>query len=174
MCRYRSRALRIVMIGAAIAAPLSIAAQTPAPAERVRFDEAVARAIARNPSTAIAAAGILRAEALLTEARSAAFLQVNGNVTTTTLNRGVEFDGATVTPRNQLTASLDLRVPLYAPARWARRAQADDGRRVAAANADEVRRETAFAAAWEAGRALSWEQAAAEALAAGAESAVGT
>jgi len=135
------------MIGAAIAAPLSIAAQTPAPADRVRFDEAVARAIARNPSTAIAAAGILRAEALLTEARSAAFLQVNGNVTTTTLNRGVEFDGATVTPRNQLTASLDLRVPLYAPARWARRAQADDGRRIAAANADEVRRQTAFAAA---------------------------
>src|SRR5919198_60635 len=107
-------ALRIVMIGAAIAAPLQIAAQTPAPAGRVTFDEAVARAIARNPSTAIAAAGILRAEALLTEARSAALLQVNGNVTTTTLNRGVEFAGATVTPRNQATGTLDLRMPLYA------------------------------------------------------------
>jgi outer membrane protein TolC len=144
---YGSRGLRIVMIGAAIVAPLGIVAQTPVPAERVTFAEAIARAVARNPSTAIAAAGILRAEALLTEARSAALLQVNGNVTTTTLNRGVEFDGATVTPRNQLSATLDMRMPLYTPARWARRTQADDGRRVAAANADEVRRQIAFAAA---------------------------
>src|SRR5206468_6778587 len=147
MCRYRSRALRIVMIGAAIAGPLSIAAQAPAPAEGVRFDEAVARAIARNPSSAIAAAGILRAEALLAEARSATLLQVNGNVTTTTLNRGVEFDGATVTPRNQATGSLDVRMPLYAPARWARRVQADDTRRVAEANVDDIKRQTAFATA---------------------------
>jgi len=130
-----------------LAVPAPSPAQTPVPAERVTFDDAIARAIARNPSTAIAAAGILRAEALLTEARSAALLQVNGNVTTTTLNRGVEFDGATVTPQNQLTATLDVRIPLYAPARWARRTQADDGRRVATANVEEVKRQTAFAAA---------------------------
>jgi outer membrane protein len=117
------------------------------PTERVTFDEAISRAIAGNPSTAIAAAGILRAEALLIEARSGGRLQVNGNVTTTTLNRGVEFDGATVTPRNQATASLDVRMPLYAPVRWARRAQAEDGHRIAAANAEEMKRQTAFAAA---------------------------
>jgi len=70
-------------------------AQPPVPTERVTFEEAIKRAIEKNPSSAIAAAGILRAEALLTEARSAARLQVNGSVITTTLNRGVEFDGAT-------------------------------------------------------------------------------
>src|SRR5713101_6137325 len=127
----------------------SVAAQTPAPApvERVTFDEAIRRAVEKNPSAAIAAAGILRAEALLSGARSASRVQVNGNVTTTTLNSGVEFQGATVTPRNQLNASLDLRLPLYAPARWARTAQAADAKRVAEASADEVRRQTSLATA---------------------------
>ena len=44
--------------------------------------------------------GILRAEGLLRQARAATRLQVNGNVTTTTLNTGVEFQGSTVTPQN--------------------------------------------------------------------------
>jgi outer membrane protein TolC len=124
-----------------------VSAQPPAPSERATFDEAIQRAVRNNPSAAIAAAGILRAEALLMEARSASRLQVNGNVTTTTLNRGVEFDGAIVTPRNQLGASLDARLPLYAPARWARTAQADEARHVAEASADDVRRQTALATA---------------------------
>ena len=72
---------------------------------------------------------------------------MNGNVTTTTLNRGIEFSGATVTPRNQLSASLDVRLPLYAPARWARTAQAADARHVAEAGAEDVRRQTALATA---------------------------
>jgi len=147
MCRHRSRAFCLLIIGAAVVGSVPAAAQTPAPAERVTFDQAIARAVGRNPSTAIAAAGILRAEALLTEARSAALPQVNVNVITTTLNRGVEFDGATVTPQNQAAAMLEVRMPLYAPARWARRTQAEDGRRIAAANVDDVRRQTAFAAA---------------------------
>jgi len=125
----------------------TLAAQTPATAERVTFDEAIRRAVEKNPSSAIAAAGILRAEALLSDARSASRVQVNGNVTTTTLNSGVEFQGSTVTPRNQLSAGLDVRLPLYAPARWARTAQAADAKRVAEASADQVRRQTTLATA---------------------------
>jgi len=125
----------------------ALIAQVPVPTERVTFDEAVQRAIRNNPSVAIATAGILRAQALLVEARSATRLQVNGNVTTTTLNRGVEFDSQTVTPQSQLAAALDLRYPLYAPARWAQRAQADTARRVAEIGADDVRRQTALATA---------------------------
>ena len=142
-------AIIIAMTMLVVAQPFRAAliAQPPAPSERVTFDEAIQRAVRNNPSAAIAAAGILRAEALLMEARSASRLQVNGNVTTTTLNRGVEFDGAIVTPRNQLGASLDVRLPLYAPARWARTAQADEARHVAEASADDVRRQTALATA---------------------------
>jgi outer membrane protein TolC len=133
--------------GGASFAPTALLAQPPAPAERVTFDEAIQRAVRNNPSVAIAAADILRAEALLLEARSATRLQANGNVTTTTLNRGVEFDGQTVTPQSQLAATLDVRYPLYAPARWAHRAQADEARHVAEAGADDVRRQTALATA---------------------------
>jgi outer membrane protein TolC len=122
-------------------------AQTPAPIERVSFDEAIKRAIEKNPSTAIAAAGILRAEALLTEAQSATRLQVNGTINTTTLNRSVDFDGSVVSPRNQVTAALDVRMPLFAAARWARRAQAQDQKGIANLSAADTRRQTALATA---------------------------
>jgi outer membrane protein TolC len=122
-------------------------AQAPPPVERVTFDEAIRRAVEKNPSAAIAAAGILRAEGLLLDARSASRLQVNGTVSTTTLNTGVEFQGVTVTPRNSLLATADIRMPLFAPARWARTAQAGDTKRVAEANVEEVKRQTALATA---------------------------
>lgn len=125
----------------------SLAAQPPNPLERVTFEEAVTRAVRNNPSVATAAASILRAEGLLDQARAGSRLQVNGSVVTTTLNRGVEFDGTRVTPRNQLAATLDVRMPLYAPARWARAAQAADNKEVAELSADDVRRQTALATA---------------------------
>src|SRR5688572_19791979 len=106
----------------------TVYAQTPAPVERVTFQQAVDRAIANNPSTAIAAAGILRAEGLLRQARAATMLQVDGNVTTTTLNRGVSFEDTVVSPRHQVTGSLTLDQPIVAAAAWARRAQAQDNR----------------------------------------------
>src|SRR5204863_8821660 len=89
----------------------------------------------------------LRADGLLMDARSAARLQVKGTVTTTTLNTGVEFQDTTVTPRNSLTASGDIRMPLFAPARWARAAQAGDAKLVAQANAEEIHRQTSLATA---------------------------
>ena len=106
-------------------------AQTPAPVERVTFQQAIDRAIANNPSTAVAAAGILRAEGLLRQARAATLLQVDGNVTTTTLNKGVSFEDTIVSPRHQITASLTLDQPIIAAAAWARRAQAQDNRQIA-------------------------------------------
>jgi outer membrane protein TolC len=145
----RGFAARYVVLALLVAQPFraALGAQPPTPVERVTFDEAIARATKNNPSAAIAAAGILRAEGLLAEARSGSRLQVNGSVVTTTLNRGVEFDGSVVTPRNQVTAGLDVRMPLYAPARWARTAQAGDAKRVAEVGAEDVRRQTALATA---------------------------
>ena len=156
---FRSILAAAVVLGGAGVAPSPLLAQTPppadrapeqtppAPVERVSFTEAIQRAIERHPSTAIAAAGILRAEALLSEAQANTRLQVNGNVTTTTLNRGVKFEETTVMPRNQITAGLDVRMPLYAPARWARRAQAQDAKDIADLTAADLRRQTALATA---------------------------
>jgi len=122
-------------------------AQTPAPMERVSFPDAVKRAVDKNPSSAIAAANILRADALLAEARAGTRLQINGNLTTTTLNRGVEFQDTTVVPRNSVTANLDLRMPLVAPVRWARRTQAEDAKHVAELGESTAHRQTALATA---------------------------
>src|ERR1041384_7131905 len=95
------------------------AAQAPAPARRVTFDEAIALAIDHNPTIRGAATAILRAEGLIRQARAATLVPINGNVTTTTLNTGVEFQGTTVTPRNSLAASLTVDQPIVAAAGWA-------------------------------------------------------
>jgi outer membrane protein TolC len=121
--------------------------QAPVPVERLTFQQAIDRAIKNNPAIASAAAGILRAEGLLSQARSATLLQVTGAVQTTTLNRGVEFDGATVTPRHQITSSLTIDMPIVAAADWARRAQAQDNRAIADLSATETRRQIALATA---------------------------
>ena len=113
----------------------------------VTFDEAIRTATAKHPTVAEAAASILRAQGLLDEARAAGRPRVSGSVTTTTLNTGVTFDDITVTPRNQVAASLTVDVPLVAASTWARRALADDGTRVAEAGAAEARRQVALATA---------------------------
>src|SRR5205085_455736 len=94
-----------------------------------------------------AAAAILRAEALLAQTRSATRLQINANATSTTLNKGIEFQDTTVTPQTSVTGTLDIRFPLYAPAAWARRLEASDTRDIANLSAAESRRQTALATA---------------------------
>jgi len=122
-------------------------AQGPVVVERVTFQQAIDRAIANNPSAVVAAAGILRAEGLLAQARAGSMLQVTGSIQTTTLNKGVEFQGATVQPRTQLNASLTLDQPIVAAAAWARRAQAKDNVQIAELSGVETRRQIALATA---------------------------
>src|SRR5262245_51271705 len=113
--RYVCAVLLFVHPATANAQP-TVPAQTtptvPAPVVRVTFAEAIKRAQDRNPTVTEAATGILRAEALIRQSRAATLLQVTGSVTTTTLNRGVEFSGTTVTPRNSLTAGLSADMPI--------------------------------------------------------------
>src|SRR5256886_13497446 len=119
----------------------------PAPVARITFADAVRRAQEKNPTVAAAAAGIVRAEGLVRQARAATVVQLAGNITTTTLNQGVEFAGQTVTPRNSLTASLTADMPIVAAAAWARRAQAQDARTIADLTVADTRRQIAFATA---------------------------
>jgi outer membrane protein TolC len=122
-------------------------AQTPTPVERVSFEEAIRRAVAENPTVAIAAAGILRADGLLRQARSATGVQLTGNLTTTTLNTGSEFQDTTVVPRNQVAVSGTATMPILAASAWARRAEAMDNQQVAELNVADIRRQVALAAA---------------------------
>jgi outer membrane protein TolC len=125
----------------------TVLAQPPTPVERVTFQQAIDRATRNNPSAAVAAAVILRADGLLRQARAATLPQVNGSIVTTTLNTGVSFEGATVTPQNQVTASLTADMPIVAAAAWARRTQAQDNVAVAQLAAAETRRQIAMSTA---------------------------
>ena len=139
-----SRASVAVALSAVV---VVVEAQTPAPVVRVTFAEAIARAQEKNPTVAVAAAGIVRAEGLVRQARAATLLQLSGNLTTTTLNTGIEFAGQTVTPQNSLTASVSASMPIVAAAAWARRAQAEDSRNVAELSVADVKRQIALATA---------------------------
>jgi outer membrane protein TolC len=127
--------------------PAIVVAQAPTPSERVTFEEAIRRAVEKNPTVVAAATGILRAEGLIRQARAATRPQIGGTVTTTTLNTGVEFQGSVVTPQNQITASLTADMPIVAAAAWARRAQAEDTKAVSQLALADARRQIAFATA---------------------------
>jgi outer membrane protein len=163
-----SRAMLAITIGVTLAAP-AYAQQTPTPAapqtpagapqaptapapppvppERVTFDDAVRRALERNPSVVSAAAEILRAEGLLKQARAVILpgVEVTGSNTTLDDSRGLA--GQTFTPQNTFNAVLSVSMPLFAPAQWARRVQAADNTRVAAAGVEDVKRQIAVATA---------------------------
>ena len=119
----------------------------PAPVIRLGFPEAIQRAQDNNPTVAAAVAGILRADALVGQARAATLLQLSGNVAWTTLNRGVDFDGVTVTPQSQVTATIAANMPVLAAAAWARRTQAMDNKAIAELNVADVKRQVALATA---------------------------
>jgi outer membrane protein TolC len=128
-------------------ATTSRAQTAPAPVVRVTFPEAIQRAQDNNPTVAAAASGILRADALLGQARAATLLQVTGNVTWTILNHGVEFSGVTVTPRSQVAAAINADMPILAAAAWARRAQAQDAKDISELSLADTKRQVALATA---------------------------
>jgi outer membrane protein len=147
--RYGNVALCALAILAAHAytRDVLVAQTAPVPASRVTFKEAIDRAIEKNPNVAAAASGILAAEGLIRQARAGTLTRVFADITWTNLNRGVEFEGSTVTPRSQVTASVTAGQPILAGAAWARRAQAADTKNVAELNVANTKRQIAFATA---------------------------
>jgi outer membrane protein len=125
-------------------APASPAAGVP---EKISFDEAIRRAITGNPSVVIAAQEILRAQALLAEARSLILPNVNVSGTNTTINGSRGIGNEIFTPQNVFYAALPVSMPLFDPALWARRVQALDAQHVAEASAEDVKRQIAVATA---------------------------
>ncbi len=130
-----------------VAATAPPAAAQQAAMDRLTFDEAIERAVTRNPTIEQAAAGILRAEALLQQVRSLSLPTLDATLTTRTIGPVQKFAGESINPRTQLTTSAVLGVPLLTPARWALRAQARDQVLVAQRSAADARREIAVAAA---------------------------
>lgn len=139
-----SRAAILAAWAALVCAPLG--AQTPA-TESLTFDAAVARALERNPSVAIAATNILRSEAILQQARAVTRPRLTATVTNTTLDSGRSFGDETVQPQNQSLFGVSASAPVLAGASWAARAQAEDQIGIARLSVADVRRQIAVAAA---------------------------
>jgi outer membrane protein TolC len=132
---------------AALDAPVAQAAAQPLAMERLSFDQAIARAIERNPTVAIAATNILRSEAILQQVRAFTLPRAAGRFTNTTLDTGLQFDDQTVQPRNQSLFGATVSAPILAAAQWAARAQAMDQVEIARLSVTDVRRQIAVAAA---------------------------
>jgi outer membrane protein TolC len=115
--------------------------------EQLTFEEAVSRATSRNPSVGEAAQAILRAEALLSEARSVFQPLVYGNMGTAVLDAARGFSGNIVQPRTQTAFSATASYPVLAASRWAAKNQAADRVGTARAGAEETRLQVAVSAA---------------------------
>lgn len=151
-------ALVFFSVGLAVVGVAEGAEAPPAPAPaRITLQDAVKRALVRNPTVAVAAAEIERADALIRQARAGMFPSLTGNALYTRLDddrytrvRDVNGNvlGTTLTaPANQLSGNLTLTVPLLAPQVWAQSWRATDNRRIAEASAVDLQRQVALAVA---------------------------
>jgi outer membrane protein TolC len=150
----RDRLLRAALVVALVPAtratgqaPPPAAPAAPAALERVTFDEAVQRAVEHNPSIGEASQAILRAQALLDQARAAYLPTLYAAAGTTVLDAARGFDGAVTQPRTQSAVNGTLRIPILAASSWAAKNQASDQLRIARISADETRRQVGLTAA---------------------------
>lgn len=125
------------------------AGSTPAPtlgraAPKVGFEDAIQRAMTRNPNTQIAAEEIHRAQALVEQARAGWLPQLNVNATYTRLDADRVLGDRIVLPKNILNANLTLSVPILAPRAWSATARAKDNREFAKLTYADTRRQIAL------------------------------
>ena len=140
--RARAWALLVAVTAGAPSAPAHAESPT-----QLTLEQAVARALARNPTVTVALAEIDRADALLGQARAASYPSLLGTAYYTRLDSDRRINGNLVAAENQYGGNLVLTVPLLAPSAWAQGRHADDTRRIAEAGAADVRRQLAVAAA---------------------------
>jgi outer membrane protein len=144
---YGVSAFRRTMVAVLLFASTAYAQTTPPPMESVTLDQAVERALKNNPTVAQAAQGILRAEALLQQARAATMPNVNANFTGILNSTERRFDDVVTSPRMQGTFSASAAMPVLAAAGWAARNQARDQVEVANLSTADVRTNIAVATA---------------------------
>jgi outer membrane protein TolC len=113
----------------------------------VEFDDAIQRALDKNPTIAGAATTISRAEALLEQARAVTLPSVSAALSSATLNTGVSFSGLVAQPRTQVTMSATAAMPVLAAATWAAVTQSRDQITVSKLSVAETRQQVAVAAA---------------------------
>ena len=137
------RAFVVAFVGVCVAATPGFAQAI----ERLTFQEAIDRATRNNPTIAQAAAGIMRAEAILQQVRSSSRPLVNASFTTNVIDPVTRFSGVSIVPRTQTQTLGTVSVPILTPVAWAQRNQAADQVFVSQQTETDVRRQVAVAAA---------------------------
>jgi outer membrane protein TolC len=134
------------MAAAIAVAGSALRAQGPAPAA-VTFEQAIARALDRNPTIAQAATAIARADVLLREARTALLPTAVMRVTNVTIDEARGFSEGVFQPQNQFLFAPNVTVPIMAQRQWSAIGQARDQVEVANKSTAEVRQRVAISAA---------------------------
>ncbi len=134
-----------VLASLVLLCPAGLSAQTTPPTESVTLDQAVERALKNNPTVGQAIQGILRAEALLQQARAVTLPQVNASFTGVVNSTERKFDDVVTSPRMQGTIAASASMPVLAAAAWAARNQAKDQIEVANLSSADVRTNIAVA-----------------------------
>lgn len=125
------------------AAPLpSNATSTPlsAPVEKVTLDQAVARALAKNPTARTALEQVRQVSAQMEQVRSASLPVLTAGAGYNRLDRDRRLNGAVILGKDQLSGNVALSVPLISGRSWANWARAVDLIDIARANETDIRR----------------------------------
>ena len=115
---------------------------------KLTFAQAIDRALSQNPSFALSAADVARAEALVAQAQAGAnplHPTVTANATATALDGARTLGDRVLVPQASFNANITLNVPLVSAQRWAQTWRATDMLNVTKANAADVRRQVAVA-----------------------------
>jgi outer membrane protein len=115
--------------------------------EKLTLEEAVRRAVARNPTALIAEQEIRRAEGILKEARAPSLPFLGANALATRNDAERDLAGRPIAPLSSRSANLNLTVPLFAPQRWLSWAHAGEQVDIARTSLEDARRFVAVAAA---------------------------
>ncbi len=139
-----------LVLAAALASAVAAADEGPEPvaaAREVSFDEALQRAVERNPTALQAIEELGRAQALVEEARAPSLPQLALNGVLTQLDGPRVLNGSIVLlPGTSFNADVMLTIPVLLPAKWAQWAHATDQVAIAQVSVAEARRQLAIAA----------------------------
>ena len=107
----------------------------------VGFEEAVQRAMSRNPTAELATEEVRRSEALVQQARSSWLPTLTANGTYTRLDADRVLGDRVIAGANSINANLILTVPLIAPKAWIVTDRAKESREIAKLTLVDARRQ---------------------------------
>jgi outer membrane protein TolC len=109
------------------------------------FDEAIRRAVARNPNSEVAQQEVRRSQALVEQVRAGWIPTLSANATYARLDADRVFNGNTIQSAGSFNANVTLSVPIIAPRAWVAYARAKDNVELASLSRADARREVALA-----------------------------